>query len=671
MQFTELGDIYQTKHKIRIISATSLFDGHDASINMIRRILQDSGVEVIHLGHNRSVKDIVNAAIQENVQGVTISSYQGGHIEFFKYMRDLLNENGYEHVKIFGGGGGVIIPDEIAELHEYGISRIFSPDDGREMGPQGMINYILKECDFPPKSKNYLKSNFTAVSNSISLIEESILEGKKIDVEPAEEVNSLIPVLGITGTGGAGKSSLTDELVRRFVNDFNTRRVAILSVDPTKRKTGGALLADRIRMNSLTYSDRIFMRSFATRRANVATSKAISQAINICKKENFDLIIVETSGIGQSDTEIIDLTDCSIYVMTADYGAATQLEKIDMIDYADFIVINKFERRGSIDALRDVRKQYRRGRKLFDFNQNPDETLPIFGTMASQFNDAGVNSLYLALMAFLNEKYGGFESQLSNLQDLPTGNSNRQFIVPPERVRYLAEIAETVENYKEEVYQQAEFSRKVWQLSSSRELLFDAFDEKNISIIDGKISELKQQITEENQRLLDDWDDLVSAYQSDEFSYSVRGKTIVVPTFSTSLSNIKIPLICLPRFKDMGEILQWIKLENVPGEFPYTAGVFPFKRTEEDPTRMFAGEGPPERTNKRFHYLSKDHKAVRLSTAFDSVTLYGEDPHERPDIYGKIGTSGVSICSVEDMERLYAGFDLSSNVTSVSMTING
>ncbi|MDH5646402.1 MAG: cobalamin-dependent protein, partial [Candidatus Heimdallarchaeota archaeon] len=379
MQFTELGDIYQTKHKIRIISATSLFDGHDASINMIRRILQDSGVEVIHLGHNRSVKDIVNAAIQENVQGVTISSYQGGHIEFFKYMRDLLNENGYEHVKIFGGGGGVIIPDEIAELHEYGISRIFSPDDGREMGPQGMINYILKECDFPPKSKNYLKSNFTAVSNSISLIEESILEGKKIDVEPAEEVNSLIPVLGITGTGGAGKSSLTDELVRRFVNDFNTRRVAILSVDPTKRKTGGALLADRIRMNSLTYSDRIFMRSFATRRANVATSKAISQAINICKKENFDLIIVETSGIGQSDTEIIDLTDCSIYVMTADYGAATQLEKIDMIDYADFIVINKFERRGSIDALRDVRKQYRRGRKLFDFNQNPDETLPIFG----------------------------------------------------------------------------------------------------------------------------------------------------------------------------------------------------------------------------------------------------------------------------------------------------
>ncbi|MHA2251464.1 MAG: methylmalonyl-CoA mutase family protein, partial [Candidatus Kariarchaeaceae archaeon] len=696
MQAVKEPEAYKSEHIIRLVTATSLFDGHDVSIGIMRRILQDSGAEVIHLGHNRSVIDIVRAAIQEDAQGICVSSYQGGHMEFFKYMKDLLTEVGASHIHIFGGGGGVIIPEEIAELHEYGINKIFSPDDGREMGLQGMINYILKECDFStkefhlkdtPQSKEH-RWLFTA--GLISELENAILTSSQSDrlSQTISMTKKNVPVLGITGTGGAGKSSITDELIHRFMLDFPEKTVAVISIDPSKRKSGGALLADRIRMNSLSHSDRIYMRSLATRRANLATSEAADQTIEICKSAGYDLIIVETSGIGQSDTEVVDITDVSVYIMTSEYGASTQLEKIDMIDFADVIVINKFERKGSLDALRDVRKQFRRSRKLFDTDQLPDNELPIIGTKASQFNDAGVNTLYLKLMSIVDEKFGNFPSQLGKLGELPLGNSIRNSIIPPDRTRYLAEIADTVQEYKRQAKSQAKIGRKLWQLLESKRMLVEATEpedprEENqpprieilpdtlLSLLEKQINWYTEQLDPDNQNIIKEWPNIKKLYRDPEFEYQVRGKSIRVPTSTTSISNLTIPKIALPEYEDWGEILEWVLLENVPGNFPFTAGVYPFKRTAEDPTRMFAGEGPPERTNKRFHYLAKGQLFARLSTAFDSVTLYGEDPHERLDIYGKIGTSGVSICTVEDIERLYAGFDLSSPKTSVSMTING
>ncbi|MCY3413283.1 MAG: methylmalonyl-CoA mutase family protein [Candidatus Heimdallarchaeota archaeon] len=690
MQSTE-PEVYKSSHMIRIVTATSLFDGHDASIGIMRRILQDSGAEVIHLGHNRSVLDIVIAAIQEDAQGIAVSSYQGGHMEFFKYMKDLLNQFNASHIKIFGGGGGVIVPDEIAELEAYGINKIFSPDDGRRMGLQGMINHILEVCDF--NTSEFYHQNTSDQTElfwryTAGLI--SDIENNQVLPERIKElfVETTVPVIGITGTGGAGKSSLTDELIRRFLMDYDNKTLALLSIDPSKKKTGGALLADRIRVNSLSHTKRVYMRSLATRRSNLATSKAISDAIMTCKALGYDLIIVETSGIGQSSTEITELSDISVYVMTSEYGAATQLEKIDMIDFADAIVINKFERKGSIDALRDVRKQYRRSRKLFDIESLPDEKLPIFGTMASQFNDRGVNSFYLYLMDLVNQKFGDFTSNLTNKLEIPTGLSDRKYIVPPERVRYLSEIADTIKTYKSETLKKADLARKLWQLQSTRNLLEETklpanerlenqppreIDLSNnvFDVLDRQIRFYKTQLDEHDLELIHSWEGLIKRYASDIFVYQVRGKDIKVQTFSTSLSHQKIPKIALPSFKDWGQILEWLRLENVPGSFPYTAGVYPFKRVAEDPTRMFAGEGLSENTNKRFHYLAKDQKFARLSTAFDSVTLYGQDPHERMDIYGKIGESGVSICTVEDVERLYAGFDLSNPITSVSMTING
>ena len=688
-------EVYKSKHAIRIVTAAALFDGHDAAINIMRRILQDSGAEVIHLGHNRSVMDIVKAAIQEDAQGIAVSSYQGGHMEFFKYMKDLLRKFGADHIKIFGGGGGVIVPPEIEELEAYGITKIFSPDDGRVMGLQGMINFILKECDFDtspysPKQFNPedLEEEWRFTAGAITKAENDQLEDLKILEEGKQK---RIPVIGITGTGGAGKSSLTDELARRFLMDFPEKTLAIISIDPSKRKTGGALLADRIRMNTLSHSDNIYMRSLATRQAHLAVSKAADEAVDICKFVGYDMIIVETSGIGQSDTEIVDLSDVSIYVMTSEYGASTQLEKIDMIDYADIIVINKFERQGSLDALRDVRKQYRRSRKLFDTDAYPDEKLPIFGTMASKFNDPGVNALYLHLIGVVNERFpeSKFESHLLNLADFPVGLSKQESVIPPNRIRYLSEIADTVRTYKAWAKQQAEFARKWWQLEETKKSILKASEpvdprsdkprppfiekipEGMLDLLDQQIEWYKSQLTPENQKLVMDWEHLKQRYADDEYVYLVRGREVRVQTYTESLSHQRIPKVAFPRFVDWGEILEWQLLENVPGSFPFTAGVYPFKRTNEDPTRMFAGEGPPERTNKRFHYLSKDSKAARLSTAFDSVTLYGEDPNERPDIYGKIGESGVSICTVDDMEKLYAGFDLCDPSTSVSMTING
>ncbi len=693
--------VYEPKHKIRVITAASLFDGHDAAINLIRRLLQDSGAEVIHLGHNRSVREIVQAAIQEDAQAICVSSYQGGHMEFFKYMKDMLDELGASHIKIFGGGGGVIIPPEIEELEAYGIAKIFSPDDGRLLGLQGMINYILKESDFSPlkfHDKDKLSREPWGVwkytAGLITAAEESMERG---DIDPkledilqkAKSLKKRVPVLGVTGTGGAGKSSLVDELVTRFLMDFDDKKIAIISIDPSKRKTGGALLGDRIRMNSISTSDRTYMRSMATRQSNRSISDAARYAIEICQAMSYDLIIIETSGIGQSDTEIVDLSDISLYVMTADYGAASQLEKINMIDYADIIAINKFERRGSEDALRDVRKQFRRSRKLFDLEKYPDETLPVFGTQANRFNDPGVNKLYLYITKLLNERFPGeFQSHLQQF-GLPIDESSRNYIIPPDKERYLAEIADTVQNYKKWVYEQAELARKLWKFEEVKRALQEAATrpknprdrlqpprlekqpEETMKILEEQIKWYKERIDPENLKLLQEWPELKKTYKQDKFTYEVRGRKIEVPTHSVSLSHSRIPKVALPEFKDWGELLRWILLENVPGRFPYTAGVYPFKRTSEDPIRMFAGEGPPERTNKRFHYLSAGQPFARLSTAFDSVTLYGADPDERPDIYGKIGESGVSICTIEDMERLYAGFDLCDPRTSVSMTING
>jgi isobutyryl-CoA mutase len=669
--------VYRPKHNVRFVTAASLFDGHDASINIMRRILQASGVEVIHLGHNRSVEEVVNAAIQEDAQGISISSYQGGHVEYFKYIIDLLKEKNASHIKVFGGGGGVIVPSEIRELHEYGVAKIFSPDDGRKLGLQGMINWMIEQTDYPTpkeveKEINELKNrNWNAVSRLITLAEENVEKQDKEAAATLEKVHSMVktvPVLGITGTGGAGKSSLTDELVRRYLEQFPDKTIAILSVDPSKQKTGGALLGDRIRMNSIN-SPRVYMRSLATRKSHSELSQAIGDAIGIVKAAGYDFIIVETSGIGQGDANITEVCNVAMYVMTSEFGAPTQLEKIDMIDYADIIAINKFERRGSEDALRDVKKQWRRSRNLFEMK---DEEVPVYGTIASQFNDPGTNVLFVNLMRVIGEKTGAqFPTTLDISEET---QSKKKYIIPSDRIHYLAEIVNTVHDYKKFTEKQVDIARKLFQLKGTKEEFAKQTGELSAELqqeIDKLITHYEEQLHPESKKILANWQAIKEAYTKDEFVTKVRDKEIVTELYTTSLSGTRIPKVSLPKFEDWGEILRWSMSENLPGYFPYTAGVFPFKRDGEDPKRQFAGEGTPERTNRRFHYLSKDDSAKRLSTAFDSVTLYGEDPDHRPDIYGKIGTSGVNVCTLDDMKKLYAGFDLCHPSTSVSMTING
>ncbi|MCA1032132.1 methylmalonyl-CoA mutase family protein [Bacillus timonensis] len=670
-------EIYRPKHHIRFVTASSLFDGHDASINIMRRIIQASGAEVIHLGHNRSVEEVVNAAIQEDVQGIAISSYQGGHVEYFKYMYDLLKERGASHIRIYGGGGGVIIPREIKELHEYGIARIFSPEDGRKYGLQGMINQMIEECDFPTVTevKNEIedlkKGDFNAVARLITVAENQVGVTKEVAaaaetvITRVRELEKSVPVVGITGTGGAGKSSLTDELIRRFLNEIADKKVAILSVDPTKQKTGGALLGDRIRMNSI-FSPRVYMRSLATRGSKSELSLAIKDAISVTKAAGFDLIIVETSGIGQGDAEITEICDISMYVMTSEFGAPSQLEKIDMLDFADLIVINKFERKGSEDAKRLVQKQYQRNNLLFEKELSE---MPVYGTIASQFNDPGTNTLFVALVEKINEKANlSWQTSLEVTAEVEKQN----VIIPNDRRYYLREISDTVRGYHKKAEEQVEIARKLFQISGTIESLFGREQvEAVVSSLETLKKEYEEKLTTESKRILDSWEALKEKYSADKFITKIRDKEIVTILKTKSLSGLDIPKVALPKFKDFGEILRWVYKENVPGSYPFTAGVFPFKREGEDPKRQFAGEGTPERTNRRFHYLSKDDSAKRLSTAFDSVTLYGEDPAYRPDIYGKVGESGVSICTLEDMNKLYSGFDLCAPSTSVSMTING
>ncbi len=665
---------YKPKNHIRIVTATSLFDGHDASINIMRRVIQSTGAEVIHLGHNRSVQEIVDCAVQEDVQAIAVTSYQGGHIEFFKYMYDMLKEKGMDDIKIFGGGGGVILPEEAEELHKYGITRIYSPDDGRKMGLQGMINDVIEKSDFPKGNEAEIsladveKRDYRYISRLISSLENFPLQNKEIAENIGERAaESNVPVLGITGTGGSGKSSLVDEFTRRFLMDFPDKRIAIICVDPTKRKTGGALLGDRIRMNAIN-NPRVFVRSMATRQSNLTLSKHVKHVINLLKISGFELVILETSGIGQSDTEIVDHSDLSMYVMTPDYGAASQLEKIDMLEFAEIIALNKFDKRGGLDALRDVKKQFQRNHELFE---EPLEEMPVFGTIASQFNDPGVNQFYNDVIKKLNEKLStGFKSSIKFEGEIP----DKIYIIPPQRVRYLSDISETIRNYNKWSDDQSEVAQKMYCLSQSIESLRTEKNDSNNSLIENleeRYKKLGEKLDGDCKKILDNWEQKVKSYKDDYYVFKVRDKEIKVKTHTTTLSHLEIPRISLPKYKSWGDILKWNLKENVPGEFPYLAGVFPFKREGEDPTRMFAGEGCPERTNKRFHYLSKDMPAKRLSTAFDSVTLYGNDPDIRSDIYGKIGNSGVSICCLDDAKKLYSGFNLAKPNTSVSMTING
>lgn len=671
-------EIYKPKNSVRFVTASSLFDGHDASINIMRRILQSSGVEVIHLGHNRSVEEVVNAAIQEDVQGIAISSYQGGHVEYFKYMYDLLQEKGASHIRIYGGGGGVIIPREIKELHDYGISWIFSPDDGRKYGLQGMINIMVKECDYPTITNqlddeiNRLKEgNVRAVAKLITLAENQVGAEHEVasTVEAAfDEIRTLahkVPVIGITGTGGAGKSSLTDELIRRFLNEIPDKKIAILSIDPTKQKTGGALLGDRIRMNAIFHS-RVYMRSLATRGSRTELSLAIRDAINVVKAAGYDLVIIETSGIGQGDAEIADISDIAMYVMTSEFGAPSQLEKIDMIDFADLIVINKFERKGSEDAKSQVQKQYQRSHLLFDKDLG---SMPVYGTIASQFNDPGTNALFAALIEKINEKMST-DWKVPFSKDVTVEKQN--IIIPNSRRYYLREISETVRNYHKKADAQVRLARRLFQLEGAIQAVQEKeANEEILTSLEALKDEIYENLTKESKDIIQTWGSLRQKYSGKQFVTKIRDKEIVTELTTKSLSGLDIPKVSLPKYEDYGEILRWVYKENVPGSFPYTAGVFPFKREGEDPKRQFAGEGTPERTNRRFHYLSQNDPAKRLSTAFDSVTLYGEDPDYRPDIYGKVGESGVSICTLDDMKKLYAGFDLCHPSTSVSMTING
>lgn len=663
-----------TDQKVRIVTAAALFDGHDAAINIMRRILQSKGAEIIHLGHNRSVAEIVECAIEEDVHGIAITSYQGGHVEFFKYMKDLLVENGCGHIKIFGGGGGTILPDEITELHEYGITRIYSPDDGRKMGLEGMISEVIEQCKPAPYQESDTAAAFWKAENTwngkmplaeakdIRRIARKITKAELgLAVNGVERKEWKGAVLGITGTGGAGKSSVTDEIVRRFLNTYTDKTIAVISVDPSKKKTGGALLGDRIRMNSIS-SPRAYMRSLATRESDKALSKNVQDAIDICKEAGYELIILESAGVGQSDASILDYCDVSMYVMTPEYGAPSQLEKINMLDYADVICINKFDKAGALDALHDVRKQYKRNHSLW--NAKEDE-LPVVGTIAAQFNDAGVNELFERLMEKIIGKTGvSFLGEVVHHPHLKD-TSNKSMIIPPNRARYLSEIAETISAYDAWVAEQSALATKIYQLKGAVKLLDD-----NKSIID-KISELENKMDPACKALMEGWPSVQQRYQGDFYEFKVRDKVVKQPLTYKSLSGSTIKKVLLPKYKDWGDLLKWQLQENVPGEFPFTAGVFPLKREGEDPTRMFAGEGGPERTNRRFHYVSVGQPAKRLSTAFDSVTLYGEDPAYRPDIYGKVGNSGVSIATVDDAKKLYSGFDLCDPKTSVSMTING
>ena len=661
---------YKPKNKVRIVTAASLFDGHDAAINIMRRIIQSSGCEVIHLGHDRSVKEIVDCAIEEDANAIALTSYQGGHNEFLKYMYDLLKENSSEHIKIFAGGGGTILPEEIKELEDYGITKIYHPDDGRRMGLQGMINDLVLKSDYSLgdklicEIKDIENQKIKSISRAISAVENFPNNHKEfIKTITQKAKNKEVPILGITGTGGAGKSSLVDELVRRFLNQYENIKIGIISVDPSKRKTGGALLGDRIRMNSIN-SNRVYMRSLATRQANLALSKHVSKALEILKVANFDLIILETSGIGQSDTEITEHSSLSAYVMTPEYGAATQLEKIDMLDFADIIAINKFDKKGSFDAVKDVKKQYQRNNKLFT---DKVDNMPVYGTIASQFNDPGTNTFFYELNSILLKKgFGKFE-----LKSLSRSKSESEkiYVIPPKRVRYLSEIADSNRDYDKWVNDQSEIAKKLFALKTSMELFQK--DSEAYNQIQLQYESYREKLSKENYNKLLDWNNLIEKYKKDIFEFDVRDKKIQIQTKFHSLSNSKISKVALPKFESWGDILKWLLQENVPGSFPFTSGIFPFKRQGEDPTRMFAGEGGPERTNKRFHLVSKDMPAKRLSTAFDSVTLYGNDPDVRPDIYGKIGNAGVSICCLDDMKKLYSGFDLLNKSTSVSMTING
>ncbi len=679
--------IYTPKNKVRIVTAAALFDGHDAAINIMRRIIQSTGCEVIHLGHDKSVEDVVNTAIQEDANAIAMTSYQGGHNEYFKYMYDLLQEKGAGHIKIVGGGGGVILPSEIKELMDYGITRIYSPDDGRELGLQGMINDMVEKADYPtldlnlPAGKNLYQSlqdkEITTIARLISLAENREEDFLKVfDYDKVEDKST--PVLGITGTGGAGKSSMVDEIVRRFLIDFPEKTIALVSVDPSKKKTGGALLGDRIRMNSIN-NPRVYMRSLATRQSNLALSKYVEEAIQVLKAAKYDLIILETSGIGQSDTEILDHSDASLYIMTPEFGAATQLEKIDMLDFADIVAINKFDKRGALDALRDVKKQYQRNHNLWDIN--PDE-MPVFGTIASQFNDPGTNQLYKSIIDKVVEKTG---VDLKSTFEITKEMSEKIFVIPPSRTRYLSEIAENNRGYDHKVLSQKEVAQKLYGIFKTIETISGKIpaltqhgieitgdqNEELSKVLLAEFDKLKRDLDPYNWEVITTWDDKVNKYKNPVYSFKVRDKEIKIQTHTESLSHLQIPKIALPKYEAWGDILRWVLQENVPGEFPFTAGLYPFKREGEDPTRMFAGEGGPERTNRRFHYVSKGMPAKRLSTAFDSVTLYGNDPGYRPDIYGKIGNAGVSICCLDDAKKLYSGFDLSHPMTSVSMTING
>ncbi len=659
---------YKPQHKVRIVTAASLFDGHDAAINIMRRIMQKTGCEVIHLGHDRSVDEVVTTAIQEDAQAIAMTSYQGGHMEYFKYMKDLLDERGAGHIRIFGGGGGTILPEEIQELHDYGIERIYHPDDGRAMGLQGMINDLIQRADFNTVP------NLDALDGATTRLAQRNVRDLARCITAAEnnaeafgaafaEVKAhlpVVPVLGITGTGGAGKSSMVDELVRRFLIDFPEKRIALVSVDPSKRKTGGALLGDRIRMNAI-HSDRVYMRSLATRQSNLALSRHVQEALDILKAAEFDLIVLETSGIGQSDTEIMDHSDVSLYVMTPEFGAATQLEKIDMLDFADVVAINKFDKRGAQDALRDVRKQFKRNHDLWEAQ---DDDLPVVGTIASQFNDPGTNELYRRMMNTLADKTG---AALSSNFAADQGTSEKVFIIPPARTRYLSEIAESNRAYDRWAEKQADLAGKLQALSTAADLV----DGDAADALADRSKHIQLDLDARLKEWLEGWPQLRGRYEADEYVFQVRGKDIKIPTSSKSLSHQDIPKVALPSLTGWRDLAKWHLQENLPGSFPYTAGIYPFKREGEDPTRMFAGEGGPERTNKRFHYVSLGMPAKRLSTAFDSVTLYGRDPHVRPDIYGKVGNSGVSICCLDDAKKLYSGFDLCAPNTSVSMTING
>ena len=685
---------YIPKNKVRIVTAASLFDGHDAAINIMRRIIQSTGVEVIHLGHDRSVEEVVNTAIQEDANAIAMTSYQGGHNEYFKYMYDLLKEKGAGHIKIFGGGGGVILPTEIEELQAYGIERIYSPDDGRAMGLQGMINDLVKRAEQSPPAPEggaahivemLAKKEVNTIARLISLAENKPDEFHKVFPQTSQAPPSGAggaPVLGITGTGGAGKSSLVDELVRRFLIDFPEKTIGLISVDPSKRKTGGALLGDRIRMNAIN-NPRVYMRSLATRQSNLALSKYVNEAIEVLKAAKYDIIILETSGIGQSDTEIMDHSDVSLYVMTPEFGAATQLEKIDMLDFADLVALNKFDKRGALDAIRDVKKQYQRNHNLWDENV---DSMPIFGTIASQFNDPGMNTLYKSIMDKIVEKTG---SDLKSTFEITREMSEKIFVIPPHRTRYLSEIAENNRKYDETALSQVEVAQKLYGIFKTIEtvsgkppeltkvglvdIVIPTKEESHqfLELLHKEFDRVKMNLDPYNWEVILSWEEKVNKYKNPFYSFKVRDNEIKIATHTESLSHSQIPKISLPKYQAWGDILKWNLQENVPGEFPFASGLYPFKREGEDPSRMFAGEGGPERTNKRFHYVSAGLPAKRLSTAFDSVTLYGNDPHIRPDIYGKIGNAGVSICCLDDAKKLYSGFDLSHPMTSVSMTING